>query len=84
MINPTAGESVMLSPKLLETLEKLPPDLQTEILHYAEFLAAKYVQTAHTEASPKQYRQAGRMKGMFSLSDDFDEPLEDLKHYILP
>jgi Protein of unknown function (DUF2281) len=72
----------MLSPTLLETLEKLPPALQTEILHYAEFLATKYLQTVPTEQSPKQYRQAGSMKGMFTLSDDFDEPLEDLKEYM--
>lgn len=72
----------MLSPILLETLEKLPPALQTEILHYAEFLTAKYLQSTPTEQSPKQYRRAGSMKGMFTLSDDFDEPLEDLKEYM--
>lgn len=74
----------MLSPNLLETLEKLLPALQTEILHYAEFLANKYLPIDSTEQSPKQYRQAGSMKGMFSLSDDFDEPLEELKDYTLP
>ncbi len=32
-------------------------------------------------ASPK-YRQAGAMKGMFTIGDNFDEPLEDLKDYM--
>jgi Protein of unknown function (DUF2281) len=70
----------MLSPQLIATLDKLPPDLQAEILHYAEYLATKYTQTPET--SPKQYRQAGTMKGMFTMSDDFDAPLEDLKDYV--
>ena len=68
----------MLSSQLIETLEKLSPDLQTEILHYAEYLAAKYAKNLSSETSPKQYRQAGTMKGMFTMADDFDAPLEDL------
>ncbi|NCR42273.1 MAG: DUF2281 domain-containing protein [Microcystis aeruginosa W13-11] len=32
----------MISPQLIATLDKLPPPLQAEILHYAEYLAAKY------------------------------------------
>jgi hypothetical protein len=35
----------MMSPELLNTLEKLPEPLQQEILHYAEFLAEKYSKT---------------------------------------
>ncbi len=72
----------MLSSQLLETLEKLSPDLQTEILHYAEYLAAKYAKTLSSEQSPQKYRQAGTMKGVFTMADDFDAPLEDLKDYI--
>lgn len=72
----------MLSSQLIETLEKLSPDLQTEILHYAEYLATKYAKNPSAETSPKQYRQAGTMKGMFTMADDFDAPLEDLKDYM--
>ncbi len=72
----------MLSSQLIETLEKLSPDLQTEILHYAEYLATKYAKNPSAETSPKQYRQAGTMKGMFTMADDFDTPLEDLKDYM--
>ena len=72
----------MLSSQLIEILEKLSPDLQREILHYAEYLAAKYAKYSSTETSPKKYRQAGTMKGMFTMTDDFDAPLEDLKDYM--
>ncbi|MES2795294.1 MAG: DUF2281 domain-containing protein [Bacteroidota bacterium] len=30
----------------------------------------------------KKKRQLGIMKGEFSISDDFDEPLDDLKEYM--
>lgn len=72
----------MLSSQLIATLEKLSPDLQTEILHYAEYLAAKYAGKLPSETSPKKYRQAGTMKGMFTMIEDFDAPLEDLKDYM--
>ena len=72
----------MFSPQLIETLNKLPPRLQTEILHYAEYLAAKYSPVSQTKAGPNIYRRAGTMKGMFIMAEDFDAPLEDLKDYM--
>jgi hypothetical protein len=72
----------MISPKLIETLDKLPPNLQAEILHYAEYLATKYSEPSLADASPQKYRQAGTMKGMFTMAEDFDAPLEDLKDYM--
>jgi secreted trypsin-like serine protease len=72
----------MLSPQLIETLNKLPPNLQTEILHYAEYIAAKYSDPSPADTAPKQYRQSGTMKGMFTMAEDFDAPLEDLKDYM--
>jgi Protein of unknown function (DUF2281)/Bacterial antitoxin of ParD toxin-antitoxin type II system and RHH len=30
---------------------------------------------------PSPYRQAGSMQGMFTMADDFNTPLEDLKDY---
>jgi hypothetical protein len=73
----------MVSAQLIATLDKLPPNLQAEILHYAEYLAAQYTQTPNPEAPPpKIYRQAGTMKGMFTMAEDFDAPLEDLKDYM--
>lgn len=72
----------MLSSQLIDTLNKLPPNLQDEILHYAEYLAARYSEPAPADISSKKYRQAGTMKGMFTMAEDFDAPLEDLKDYM--
>jgi Protein of unknown function (DUF2281) len=72
----------MISPQLIATLDKLPPDIQTEILNYAEYLATKYTQTLSPTTPPQKYRQAGTMKGMFVMADDFDAPLEDLHDYM--
>jgi len=64
----------MVQPTILEKLEKLPEPLQTEVLHYIEFLLKKYV-----EKSPIKKRKAGLLKGKIWMADDFDAPLEDLK-----
>ncbi len=68
----------MLSPQLIATLDKLPPDLQAEALNYAEYLATKSTQPQSSDSAPKKNRQAGNLKGMFTMADDFDAPLEDL------
>lgn len=70
----------MLSPTLIASLEKLPEQLQQEVLHYAEFLAAKYAQN-NPQAPTAKRRQAGTMQGMFEMSEDFDAPVEDLQEY---
>jgi Protein of unknown function (DUF2281) len=72
----------MVSPQLIATLNKLSPTIQAEILNYAEYLATKHIQTPHPETTPQKYRQAGTMKGMFTMTDDFDAPLEDLQDYM--
>ncbi len=72
----------MMSPQLLITLEKLPEPLQKEVLHYAEFLANRYSQDQPEPSLPTKRRQAGIMKGLILMSDDFDAPLEDLKDYM--
>jgi mRNA-degrading endonuclease RelE of RelBE toxin-antitoxin system len=74
----------MIQPKILEKLEKLPESLQTEVLHYIEFLLEKHTTPPIKEETPKKRRLAGTMKGMFvlPLPDDFDEPLEDMKEYM--
>jgi Protein of unknown function (DUF2281) len=73
----------MISPQLIATLDQLPPDLQTEVLHYAEYLTTR--QTALPPNPPQPtttYRQAGSLKGMITMSPDFDAPLEDLQDYM--
>ena len=68
----------MISPQLIATLEKLPPELQDEILHYAEYLATKY--HLSTKIPSKKYRKAGTLAGKLTLDPDFDEPLEKLQN----
>ena len=108
----------MIQPTILEKLEKLPESLQTEVLHFIEFLIEKHTTRHVQEETLKKRRLAGSMKGTFVLplpdnfdapmelldaeqkgaldkkygygslagkiimSDDFDEPLEDLKDYM--
>jgi len=74
----------MIQPVLLEKLAKLPDSLQSEVLHYIEFLIEKHAETSVQEPPPKKRRVAGTMQGMFvlPLPDDFDEPLEDMKEYM--
>ena len=73
----------MFSPQLIATLDKLPPDLQTEVLHYAEYLTTRQKpQPTTPDSQPTiNYRQAGSLKGII-MSPDFDAPLEDLKDYM--
>jgi hypothetical protein len=70
----------MISPQLITTLDKLPPELQAEVLHYAEYLTTKH--TSPPETPSQKYRQAGSLKGKISMANDFDAPLEDLKDYM--
>lgn len=72
----------MLQTALVETLNKLPESLQQEVLHYAEFLVEKYAQQSQQAQPQKKKRKAGLLKGKIWMADDFDEPLEDFKHYM--
>lgn len=74
----------MLETTILENLVKLPDSLKQEVLHYVEFLVAKYANHEVAINPPQKKRQAGMMKGTFilPLADDFDAPLEDFKEYM--
>ncbi len=71
----------MIKPVILEKLEELPESLQTEVLHYIEFLIEKQAKNSTQEKLTKQ-DGLGIWKGKIWISDDFDEPLEDLKDYM--
>ncbi len=63
---------------ILSQIQQLPEQLKQEVLHYAEFLQAKY-----NAQNPKvKNRKAGSAKGKFKLAPDFDAPLEDFKEYM--
>jgi Protein of unknown function (DUF2281) len=68
--------------QIFQTVLKMPESLKQELLHYAKYLLEKY---AKTESSPEQLKQPhgyGSWAGQIVMSDDFDEPLEDLKEYM--
>jgi hypothetical protein len=75
----------MVQPIILEKLEQLSESLQTEVLHYIEFLSERYPKTNSDPIEPRAKRGGlGILKGTFvlPLPDDFDEPLEDFKEYM--
>ncbi len=81
----------MTQAKILEKYEALPESLKTEVGHYIEFLLEKYVNsTGASRPNGKEENQQilekshgyGSWAGQIIMSDDFDEPLEDLKDYM--
>ena len=75
----------MIQPVILEKLAELPESLQAEVLHYIEFLIEKQAKNLSQEKPTQKRRAAGTMKGMFvlPLPDDFDQPIQDRKEYIV-
>lgn len=71
----------MVEPAILEKLDQLPKSLQTEVLHYIEFLSEKYAKESFIQTPPKK-RQAGLLKGKIWMAEDFDAPIEDLRDYM--
>ncbi|MCC3445464.1 MAG: DUF2281 domain-containing protein [Microcoleus sp. PH2017_03_ELD_O_A] len=71
----------MIQPLILEKLAELPELLQSEVLHYIEFLIEKQSKNS-TQEKPTKRGGLGMWKGKIWISDDFDEPIEDLKDYM--
>jgi hypothetical protein len=75
-----------LDVELTQILLTMSQSLKIELLHYAEYLIGRHSQN-NSESIPrseisKKMRQAGLLKGKIRMSDDFDEPLEDMKDYM--
>jgi len=72
--------------KILEAISQMPETLKQEILHYAQYLIEKYSRNSEEQEEleqPKQKRGGfGILKDKIWISDDFDEPLEDMKEYM--
>jgi Protein of unknown function (DUF2281) len=71
--------------QVLERLQQLPESVKLEALQYLEALVAEHSSDDRDIAAPKQKkRQAGGMKGTFSLplTEEFDAPLEDFAEYM--
>lgn len=68
--------------EILKTLAKMPEPLKTELLHYANYLVANYSEAKSEEKLPQKTHGFGSWSGQIIMSDDFDEPLEDMRNYI--
>ena len=65
--------------ELLKKVSELPDNLKEEVDNYIDFLLQKRAETGF----PKKPLRYGMMKGTFvTMSDDFDEPLDDFKEYM--
>jgi Protein of unknown function (DUF2281) len=67
--NQTTPEQLILATLIQKFLPPSEPDLAEN-------------QDYDIDQPPQKYRQAGSLKGMITISPDFDEPLEDLKDYM--
>ena len=67
---------------LWKVVINLPESLKTELLHYAEYLIEKYPNNEQSQEKMETDRGYGSWAGKIIMSDDFDEPLEDLLEYM--
>lgn len=67
---------------LWKVVINLPESLKTELLHYAEYLIEKYPNNKQSQEKMETDRGYGSWAGQIIMSDDFDEPLEDLAEYM--
>jgi len=63
---------------LLEKIKQLPESYKEELYTFVEQLEKKAIINKSERKTPK----FGSLKGVFKMSDDFDEPLEDFKEYM--
>jgi Protein of unknown function (DUF2281) len=78
----------MVQPIILDKLEELSESLQVKVLHYIEFLLDQQTKTTlrpqqeSIEENPENLYGYGILAGKIIMSDDFDQPLDDLKEYM--
>ena len=60
----------------------LPESLRKELLHYAEYLRDKALDNKQDQKTIEVTQGYGSWAGQIIMSDDFDEPLEDLAEYM--
>ncbi len=67
---------------ILKNVEKLPESVKQAVFDYTEFLVNRYAVDAPKTAKAPKRGGLGIWQGQIWMSDDFDEPLEDLKDYM--
>ena len=73
----------MTEQTLIQEINTLPESLKLEVLHFIQFLKQKQNETTEPEIKrKKRERKFGSAKGMFEMTEAFDEPLEDFAEYM--
>ncbi|WP_009633175.1 type II toxin-antitoxin system VapB family antitoxin [Synechocystis sp. PCC 7509] len=72
----------MIETTILKNLEKLPESAKQSVLDYIEFLVNRYAPEAPKTPNTTKRGGLGIWKGKVWMSEDFDEPLEELKDYM--
>ncbi|NES74501.1 MULTISPECIES: DUF2281 domain-containing protein [Okeania] len=67
---------------LWKVVINLPESLKKELLNYAEYLREKYPNNQQFTEKIETVKGYGSWANQIIMSDDFDEPLEDLAEYI--
>jgi hypothetical protein len=90
------AEKMTIEATILKNIKNLPESVKQAVLLYTEFLASQYSQSKIAQESEivsrsiasesiqdaeKKYGY-GSLAGKIIMSDDFDEPLEDLQEYM--
>lgn len=68
----------MTEQQIINQLNLMPENLKKEVLDFIGYLLNKY----SSEKSEKKVPRFGSAKGKYSLSNDFDAPLDDFKEYM--
>jgi mRNA-degrading endonuclease RelE of RelBE toxin-antitoxin system len=66
---------------LSKKIKKLPPDKQQQVEDFVNFLGSQYGSEERGLADRRKANR-GMAKGVLTISDDFDEPLEDFDDYM--
>lgn len=65
---------------LYSKLSTLPENMKAEVADFIDFLISKAKKEKVIKEMPKP--KFGSGKGLFKMSNDFDEPLEDFNEYM--
>jgi hypothetical protein len=69
-----------MSTSLMEKISMIPKEKEKEVEEFLDNILGQ-IKTQEVKATGKR-GGFGALKGMFIMSDDFDEPLEDFKDYM--
>lgn len=68
--------------EIFQTVVKMPESLKKEILDYAQYLLEKHTKSESSQEKLEELHGYGSWVGQIFMSDDFDQPLDDLKEYM--